>query len=95
MATYDGLYHLLRRRDRSLNEIDLFQDLHLGGRNIADTIDTGERSFAEFLRLLDEASKFKSWLVNSNPDRKLITEYLKQPRAKLGSIGCRPKECAG
>jgi hypothetical protein len=67
--------HLLRRRDRSLNEIDLFQDLHLGGRNIADAIDTGERSFAEFLKLLDEASRFKAWLVDTNPDRKLITEY--------------------
>jgi len=67
--------HFLRRRDRSLNEIDLFQDLHLSGRNIADAIDAGERSFAEFLELLDEASKFKAWLVNTNPDSKLVTEY--------------------
>jgi len=67
--------HLLRRRDRSLNEIDLFHDLHLGGRNIAGTIDAGERSFAEFLKVLDQASKFKAWLGTTNPDKNLITEY--------------------
>lgn len=67
--------HLLRRRDKSLNEIDLFQDLHLANRNIAGTIDAGDRSFAEFLELLDNASKFKAWLANTNPDRKLVAEY--------------------
>lgn len=67
--------HLLRRRDWSLNEIDLFQDLHLDGRNVAGTIDAGERSFADFLKVLDEAGKFKNWLGSTNPDKKLLTEY--------------------
>lgn len=67
--------HLLRRRERSITEIDLFQDLHLSGRSIAGVIDGRERSFDDFLTLLDQAGKFKDWLRSANPDRKLMTEY--------------------
>ena len=67
--------HLFRRRERSINEIDLFQDLHLEGRNISDVLNSKERSFDEFLRLLDQAEKFKKWLRETNPDEKLVKEY--------------------
>jgi len=66
---------LFRRRERSINEIDLFQDLHLEGRSISDALNSKERSFDEFLRLLDQAKQFKKWLGNTNPDERLVKEY--------------------
>jgi hypothetical protein len=67
--------HLLRRRERSITEIDLFQNLHLDARNISGVLNSKERSFDEFLRLLDQAGKFKKWLRETNPDEKLVKEY--------------------
>jgi hypothetical protein len=66
---------LLRRRERSVSEIDLFQDLHLDGRNISGALKAKERSFEEFLELLGRARKFKEWLRSTNPDAKLVKEY--------------------
>lgn len=43
---------------------------------IAEAVDSGERSFDEFLRLLDKADRFKSWLKSANPDEGLTREYL-------------------
>lgn len=67
--------NILRRRERSINEIDLFQNLHLEGRNIGQILSSNERTFDEFLELLDQATKFKAWLKNANPDEKLAREY--------------------
>lgn len=67
--------NLLRRRERSLTEIDLFQDLHLEARTIGDVLRSKERSFQDFLKLLDDAQKFKEWLRKANPDEKLASEY--------------------
>jgi hypothetical protein len=67
--------HFLRRRERSITEIDLFQDLHLNGRNISGAINAKERSFEDFLKLLDQATKFKTWLRAKNPDQSLLKEY--------------------
>jgi len=67
--------NLFRRRERSVEEIDLFQDLHLEGRSLSETLNRNERTFDEFFRLLDQARKFKAWLRNVNPDEKLMREY--------------------
>lgn len=45
---------------------------------IAEVIDSGERSFDEFLALLEKASRFKSWLATVNPDEGLIRSYHKE-----------------
>jgi hypothetical protein len=67
--------NILRRHDRSIREIDLFQDVHMQGRNIAGAINAKERSLEEFFGLLDKANKFKDWLRNKNPDESLLSEY--------------------
>lgn len=68
--------NLMRRRERSVQEIDLFQDLHLeSGRNIQGVMNSKERSLDEFFELLDRARKFKEWLRGKNPDESLIREY--------------------
>jgi hypothetical protein len=43
---------------------------------IKDLINAKDKSFDEFLSLLDKSEKFKSWLVNVNPDQEVIAEYL-------------------
>jgi hypothetical protein len=44
---------LMRRRDKSVAEIDVFEDLHLSAsRSVREAITSGERTFGEFLRVL-------------------------------------------
>ncbi|ALQ51717.1 hypothetical protein [Nitrosomonas ureae] len=44
--------------------------------SLAEVIDSGERSFEDFLNLLDRAAKFKDWLKGVNPDEGLIRTYM-------------------
>lgn len=44
---------------------------------LAEIIDSGERSFDEFLRLLNRATRFKGWLKTINPDEGLIRSYMR------------------
>jgi hypothetical protein len=68
--------HLLSKRDKSVNDIQLFQEIHLdGARAIREAIDSGERSFHEFLTVLRKAHRFKQWLAERNPDANLLREY--------------------
>ena len=66
---------MFRRREKSIEEIDLFQDLHLEGRNLSEVLNRDERTFDEFFQLLDKAGRFKAWLRGVNPDEKLMREY--------------------
>ncbi|PIY00693.1 MAG: hypothetical protein COZ23_07045, partial [Hydrogenophilales bacterium CG_4_10_14_3_um_filter_58_23] len=45
--------------------------------SLAEVIDSGERSFDEFLSLLDRAARFKDWLKAVNPDEDLIRTYMR------------------
>jgi hypothetical protein len=67
---------LLQKREAAVQEIDLFQDLHLrGARTVREVINSGERTLPEFFELLDSARKFKEWLRDKNPDERLLNEY--------------------
>lgn len=67
---------LVRRRLSSKNNIQLFQNIHIdNARAIRECINSGERSFDEFMHLLDKADKFKDWLTNLNPDDNILSEY--------------------
>ena len=44
---------------------------------LAEVIDSGERSFDEFLLLLDRAGRFKDWLRKVNPDEDLVRSYMR------------------
>ena len=69
--------HLFERAERNLQAREQFSELVLADYpSIRDVIDSGERSFPEFLKLLDKAQKFKTWLAKSNPDQKLISQYI-------------------
>lgn len=44
---------------------------------LAEAIDSGERTFDDFLSLLDRAARFKDWLKAVNPDEDLVRTYLR------------------
>ena len=67
---------LIRKRDKQCSEIDIFQNLVFhNGRAIREAINTGQRSFDDFLILLDKASKFKRFLSMQNPEKALLDAY--------------------
>jgi hypothetical protein len=83
---------LMRKRDAQVRELDLFQELHLPrARKIRECVSSGERSFADFLKLLDHADKFKEWLGNRNPDERLLQEYYRAATADswIGKLGTK------
>jgi hypothetical protein len=43
---------------------------------VSEVVDAGERSFDEFLRLLDRSERFKRWVKSANPDEGLAREYM-------------------
>lgn len=49
---------------------------------LAEVIDAGDRSFDEFLDLLDRAERFKDWLKTVNPDEDLVRTYLRDASSK-------------
>jgi hypothetical protein len=49
---------------------------------LAEVIDSGERSFDEFVSLLDKADRFKDWLGSVNPDEGLVRTYLRDVSSK-------------
>lgn len=50
--------------------------------SLSEAIDSGQRSFDEFLTLLNRASRFKVWLMNVNPDEGLVRTYLRDVGAE-------------
>lgn len=50
--------------------------------SLAEVIDSGERSFDDFLKLLDKASRFKDWLKATNPDEDLLQTYMRDISSK-------------
>jgi hypothetical protein len=72
-------FEFLRRRGTSSDDIRLFHEVVVPDfPTIAEAINSNERSFAEFLKLLDEAEKFKKWLHETNPDVGLIQSYYQE-----------------
>jgi hypothetical protein len=45
--------------------------------SLAECIDSGERSFDEFLQLLSSARRFKNWITSVNVDENLVAAYIK------------------
>jgi hypothetical protein len=71
-------HELLAKRERSSGQIEMFQNQFLDdARAVREAINSGERSFEEFLVILEKAQKFKKWLGTRNPDTELLREYYK------------------
>lgn len=74
--------HLLDRTNLNREEKENFSEIILPDYpSVREVIDSGERSFTEFLKLLDKAQKFKAWLAKANPDQKLVSQYIEALKA--------------
>lgn len=71
---------LLKRSGISASELSQFRDIVLEDYpRIRDVVDSGSRTFDEFLKLLDKSSdRFRRWIHNTSPDANLVSEYLKE-----------------
>lgn len=69
---------LLRRSAINAGALQQFSEVVLPDtKTVAEVIDAGERSFSEFLVLLDKAERFKRWTKAVNPDVDLIRTYIR------------------
>jgi hypothetical protein len=72
-------FDFIRRRFKSEEQHDIFENVVLDdARTVREVVNSKERSIAEFFRLLDEASKFRTWMQAQNPDSQLVREYYDQ-----------------
>lgn len=70
---------LLRRSSISECEKTHFQEIVVNeGRSLKEVIDRGERTFDEFLVLLEKSKTFKNWANGIHPDASMVKEYLKE-----------------
>jgi hypothetical protein len=71
-------YDLLRARDKSVERLDHFAEMACPNfPSIGAAINSGERTILEFLKLLDEAQRFRDWLHGANPDAEIVASYVK------------------
>ena len=78
---------LVAAREKSSAQAADFQDLLLESHAVGEAINSGRRTFAEFVHLLDVARPFKKWLADISPNTRVAGEYLRAVEAKtwLGS----------
>ncbi len=70
---------LLARKRLHDQQIDHFQEVVLEeAPTLAEAIDSGSRSFTEFLRLLDRSARFKQWAAGVHPDKDAVAAYLNE-----------------
>jgi hypothetical protein len=67
---------IYEKTTRNLDNIFQFNDFTLNdGYAIREAINSGERSFKQFMAVLEKANRFKEWLENINDDKNIIKEY--------------------
>src|SRR3984893_2690877 len=71
---------LLMRSGISASALSQFRDIVLEDYpRIGDVVDSGSRTFDEFLKLLDKSSdRFRPWIHKTSPDANLVSEYFKE-----------------
>lgn len=76
------LQRIIESRLKNATEIELFQRVTIGKATaIREAINSGERSFDEFLDLLEHAAQFKSWLAEREPEQSLVQDYYSEVTA--------------
>lgn len=70
---------LISRSAGSMSGIDEFyRDVFPQGRCIADVVASGEKTFRDVVRLVEEGSRFKDWLGKLQSDERLLHEYIRE-----------------
>lgn len=69
-------FEFLRPREKSDTQLELFKEIAIGEfPSIREVINSGERTFPEFLQLVQDAERFRKWLHSQNSDASLLREY--------------------
>jgi hypothetical protein len=73
---------LIVGRLRRAADIKLFEEVVLErGGAIREAINSGERTFADVLKLLDSADRFREWLQKQQPSADLVSAYYRDATA--------------
>lgn len=81
---------LIRSAGIHATELSNFQNVIVNeGRCLKEVVDKGERTFDEFLTLVDQGKLFRNWSIGVNPDSSIVAEYLKEG-ARQGWINSLP-----
>ncbi|MBX7169324.1 MAG: hypothetical protein K1X74_23530 [Pirellulales bacterium] len=68
---------IFRRQKLNQEELASFHQVTLPDYpSLRETIDSGQRTFKEYMVLLDKAAKFKEWLRSANVDEGLLRSYM-------------------
>jgi hypothetical protein len=74
---------LIRRIGIEKNELAEFSQIVIDtGPSLREVINNKERTFDDFLRMLDKSQKFRDWAKGVNPDEKLVKEYWNEVSSK-------------
>ena len=69
---------LLRRIGIDKTELREFQEIVIDqAPSLREVLNRGERTFSEFLKVLDKSQKFREWTRGVNPDEKLVKAYFR------------------
>lgn len=69
-------FEFLRRRSANTEDIELFHEMVVPEfPTIREALNSGERSFFEFVKFLPQADRFKQFLTKANPDVGLVKSY--------------------
>lgn len=67
---------IYEKTTKNLDNIFQFNDFALeDGFAIREAINSGDKSFKEFMEILEKADKFKEWLEKMGDDKNIIKEY--------------------
>ena len=68
---------LFRRAQLNTEQRSMFQEVTLPDYpSLREVIDSGQRTFREFLLLLDKSTRFKEWLQTTSVDEGLVRSYM-------------------
>ena len=83
---------LLKRIGIDKRELKEFQDIVLDqAPSLREVLNSGDRTFTEFLKILDKSQKFREWTRGVNPDEKLVKAYF-QDLTSEGWISTLPSK---
>jgi hypothetical protein len=69
---------VIGRSSGSQKKIDLFQDRALEGRAVRESINSGQRSFADLLTVIGKGRRFRDWVASREDDRDLLDAYYQE-----------------
>ncbi|RLL51737.1 hypothetical protein D8Y20_08600 [Mariprofundus sp. EBB-1] len=68
---------LLKRIGIEKNELGEFNEIVINDApSVREALNSGVKSFDEFLVILDKSQKFRDWVQGVNPDEKIVREYM-------------------